>query len=705
MPVTTAQRTLRSIWVELTGKCQLECVHCYAGSSPEGDHGDMTAEHWEKTLDDAYALGARFVCFIGGEPTLNPDLPRLVRHALALGMEVEVFSNLVAVSAATWELLRTPGVRLATSWYTDDRKQHNEIAQRDTWRQTKANIAKAVMYGIPLRAGVIDGLVPGQRYKEGVALLREMGVTDIGGDHLREFGRGTTCDPTQGCGNCGAGRAAILPDGSVTPCPLTRWMKAGNVHEAPLGEHIDEVRSQASVIPNWRGHAEQGHCFPEPCEPWNTGCLPKCEPHKGETADCMPICTPYCAPTTCKPARSDVIETADAKPELCWPDRKPCNPRPPVDEVSPGCFPDACGPDIPCKPSVLSSCDPDIGDCAPEQPCNPDDMGPRTIAAAGEINACQPGDPCGPNCRPWRAEEGGCRPDGCGPVCTPNVPDARDICAPDFIGVCAPHCTPNKALSEDAICKPNLACGPAYACAPKDAMSVCPPDACYPDTHEDCSPYDCGPVKPGTAELTGATCNPVPCNPTLFRCHPDGGDLTACSPCGPDAENCRPADEWCRPSDRAQTITDGACRPDHVCGPAYCVPGNALEVPDVCRPDNGTLCYPTKCGPDRAIEVLDDDDAPTTACRPCGPYNGCGPYACGPYQSCRPDWGSAETAEVTDACRPEGPCTPEIVCHPDRAEALVLAGPDPDPEPEPETTCKPDFICGPALVCGPRGMR
>jgi MoaA/NifB/PqqE/SkfB family radical SAM enzyme len=585
MSTAILQRPVRSIWVELTGKCQLECVHCYAGSSPEGDHGDMTAEDWEKVLDDARALGARFVCFIGGEPTLNPDLPRLVRHALAIGMEAEVFSNLVAVSAATWELLRTPGVRLATSWYTDDREQHKAIAQRDTWRQTKANIAKAVMYGIPLRAGVIDGLVPGQRYSEGIALLREMGVTDIGGDHLREFGRGTTCDPTQGCGNCGAGRAAILPDGSVTPCPLTRWMKAGNVHEAPLGEHIEEVRSQASVIPNWRGHAydscvPNGNCGPDgPCVP--------------KTADCMPICAPYCGPSTCKPSRSAVAgETS-------------------VGEVSPGCFPDACGPDIPCKPSVANA-----GDCAPEEACNPDDMGPRRVAAE----------------------------------------DA--ICGPDFIGVCAPHCTPNKALAED-LCRPDFACGPAYACAPKDVMSVCPPDACYPDTHEDCSPYDCRPVKPVTACSPGDPCGPtVWCAPNSCMPRPAVA-VTACSPCGPDCgpSDCRPSNESCRPDEMA--ITDDACRPDHVCGPSYCVPGNTLEL---------------------------DDDAPTTACRPCGPYSDCGPnLVCGPYQSCRPDWGAADEP------------------------ALVMAGPDPDPEPEPkpepETTCKPDFICGPNLVCGPHGMR
>ena len=57
---------LRSLWAELTGKCQLSCLHCYAGSGPDGTHGTMTADQWEMALTQAAALGARMVCFIGG---------------------------------------------------------------------------------------------------------------------------------------------------------------------------------------------------------------------------------------------------------------------------------------------------------------------------------------------------------------------------------------------------------------------------------------------------------------------------------------------------------------------------------------------------------------------------------------------------------------------------------------------------------------
>src|SRR5712691_987245 len=58
--------SIQRIWAELTGKCQLTCTHCYADSGPFGGHGRMTARNWMNVVDDAQALGAFMVQFIGG---------------------------------------------------------------------------------------------------------------------------------------------------------------------------------------------------------------------------------------------------------------------------------------------------------------------------------------------------------------------------------------------------------------------------------------------------------------------------------------------------------------------------------------------------------------------------------------------------------------------------------------------------------------
>jgi MoaA/NifB/PqqE/SkfB family radical SAM enzyme len=190
---------------------------------------------------------------------LHPSLPRLVRLALSLGISAEIYSNLVRMTADLWELCERPEVSLATSWYSSDRLEHKAITGRDTWRQTRANIVEAVSRGIPVRAGVVSGIIPGQRSEDAERELRALGVGHVSADHLREFGRGTIPDPSQACGSCGRGRAAVLPDGTVTPCPMTRWLATGNVHTAELDAILALVPEAQPGCPRARtGHRTGG---------------------------------------------------------------------------------------------------------------------------------------------------------------------------------------------------------------------------------------------------------------------------------------------------------------------------------------------------------------------------------------------------------------------------------------------------------------
>lgn len=66
---------LSFLWLEITGKCQLQCSHCYAESGPGGNDGVMTSRDWESVIDQAGRIGVEMVQFIGGEPTLHRSLP------------------------------------------------------------------------------------------------------------------------------------------------------------------------------------------------------------------------------------------------------------------------------------------------------------------------------------------------------------------------------------------------------------------------------------------------------------------------------------------------------------------------------------------------------------------------------------------------------------------------------------------------------
>lgn len=230
---------LRFAWLEVTGRCNESCGHCYADSGPQGTHGTMTVPDWERTIRQLAELGARDVQFIGGEPTLYPYIGRLITYAHERGLAVEMFSNLVAVRDELWGTIRDCGVKLATSYYSDRAADHDRVTRLPgSHRRTRANIEKALRLGVPVRGGVV-AVRPEQRVHQAAADLTDLGVGTVGGDRTRAFGRGSNgAAPTVAdlCGHCAHEKVAIGPDGGVWPCVLGRFLVAGNVRRTALAD-------------------------------------------------------------------------------------------------------------------------------------------------------------------------------------------------------------------------------------------------------------------------------------------------------------------------------------------------------------------------------------------------------------------------------------------------------------------------------------
>ncbi|MDG4535011.1 radical SAM protein [Streptomyces sp. AV19] len=284
--------------MDLTRKCQLTCTHCYNASGPQGNHGTMSREGWIGVLDQAAACGVRDIQFIGGEPTMHPAFAELVDHALNVGLKTEVYSNLVHVRPSHWELFQREGMSLATSYYSNAAAEHNKVTGRPSHARTRANIVKALELGIPIRVGIIGD--DEQIIEAAKADLESMGVSRIGTDHIRAFGRasGGQKPAASGlCGGCGDGRAVIGPDGNVAPCVFSTWMGVGNVLNdslasilsgPALSEAVDSLRA------DWgkkdKDNDQNQECRPD-CVPKNP-CDPRCEPNDA--------CRPG-TPTTCRP--------------------------------------------------------------------------------------------------------------------------------------------------------------------------------------------------------------------------------------------------------------------------------------------------------------------------------------------------------------------------------------------------------------------
>ncbi|OII69759.1 radical SAM protein [Streptomyces sp. CC77] len=271
---------IRSLELEITGKCQLTCTHCLSESSPQASHGTMTPADWRAVITDAAALGIRTIQLIGGEPTVHPDWRELTELGLSLGLHVEIYSNLFHVAPDWWDVFTREGVTLGTSYYSDDPAEHDKITGRaGSYVRTRCNTREAVNRGVTVRAGIVD-ILPGQRVAEARAELESMGVKHINTDRVRAVGRaalpGQAPTLDEMCGRCTRGRAAILPNGDLAGCVLSRDFPAGNVRETPLADLFggSAWAELAASVPPLRANAcppnDSGDCDPantEACDP------------------------------------------------------------------------------------------------------------------------------------------------------------------------------------------------------------------------------------------------------------------------------------------------------------------------------------------------------------------------------------------------------------------------------------------------------
>jgi len=81
------------VW-NMTKRCNLKCVHCYAFAENESYRGnELSTQEGMDMIDDLASYGAPVMLFSGGEPLLREDLPVLIGHAVKRGMRAVISTN------------------------------------------------------------------------------------------------------------------------------------------------------------------------------------------------------------------------------------------------------------------------------------------------------------------------------------------------------------------------------------------------------------------------------------------------------------------------------------------------------------------------------------------------------------------------------------------------------------------------------------
>jgi len=256
-------RGLDFLWLELTSKCNLHCVHCYADSGPSLPLVQrMAYADWLRVLAEAARLGCRKVQFIGGEPTIYPQLPELMGEARHLGYEfVEVFTNGTVFAERIKQAFLAHKIHIAFSVYSSTAVIHDSITLRQgSFEKTKANIQWALRAGLTVRVAIIEMEENASEVGKTQKDLEELGVREIQVDRVRGIGRGSANRETELhgedlCGRCWEGKLCVTSEGQMFPCVFSRRWLVGTVQEsienvvqgAPLLSFRSNLQSKAGA--------------------------------------------------------------------------------------------------------------------------------------------------------------------------------------------------------------------------------------------------------------------------------------------------------------------------------------------------------------------------------------------------------------------------------------------------------------------------
>ena len=244
---------LSFLWLEITRRCNLTCEHCYLSSGPslpltEG----MQFGDWCRVLDDARAAGCRRVQFIGGEPTVHPDLSRLLEHTARAGFrQCEVFTNATLLREELVETIKRLGVLVHFSFYSHDSAVHDRITgQPGSFHRTVAGVKHLVARRVRTAAGLIRVIDDSRHVKETRRFLRDLGIRSIAEDRVRGVGRGEHLVPgvqprRELCGACWSGKLCVDASGDARPCVFARDVLVGNVRNAGLHRVVNGAALRA----------------------------------------------------------------------------------------------------------------------------------------------------------------------------------------------------------------------------------------------------------------------------------------------------------------------------------------------------------------------------------------------------------------------------------------------------------------------------
>lgn len=125
------------VW-NMTRRCNLKCVHCYAGSENKIYDNELDHEQCISMIDDLADFGVPVLLFSGGEPLIHPRLIEYAQYAVNKGLRAVISTNGTLITLKKAYKLKEIGLSYVGISLDGLEQTH------DTFRGVKGSFKKAI---------------------------------------------------------------------------------------------------------------------------------------------------------------------------------------------------------------------------------------------------------------------------------------------------------------------------------------------------------------------------------------------------------------------------------------------------------------------------------------------------------------------------------------------------------------------------------
>jgi|GEM_PF-1186019 len=178
--------SLDNVIFEITGRCNLSCVHCIEGGSKV--YNELSLEEICKIIDELQMLGVYRVVLTGGEPFARKDIMEIIEKFSSKAMKVIIFTNGALINNEMLDKLAGNNILLRFSLDGATAETHDFIRGGGSFEKTIRIIDKCREKGIEIGIASTIYSKNFDEYKDIVKLAGNLNVRELELSEIVPFG-------------------------------------------------------------------------------------------------------------------------------------------------------------------------------------------------------------------------------------------------------------------------------------------------------------------------------------------------------------------------------------------------------------------------------------------------------------------------------------------------------------------------------------